>query len=585
MSRYQGEDGARRRRVWPWVVLGVAVLVLGAAAWTVRDVLEAREAAAEVEARGAAVQDALAARDVQALRTEAAALEEASHRMVAATDGPHWWVAARLPWIGDQARPLVVASRAMEAVAADALVPLASMQDLDALEAPAFVDGVLDPYTLEPYRETLAVAADAVAAQVDALDQVSLGATVPEVRDPFLELAARLREVDATVGGAHVAAELLPSMLGGEGPRHYLVVVQNNAEPRATGGIPGALMELTVAEGRMVLGRYLPGAALIDSEETAVLTDEEREIFTEAMARFPQDANFTPQFPRTAEILRTQWEVGTGEEVDAVISVDPVALGWMLEGAPPLDAGGFAITADTVAEVVLNQAYFLYDTPAAQDTFFASVSSRLFATLVGGRASSLDGAERAIEEGRLLLWSAVPAEQDLLETTLFAGATVDRDDALGVFVNDGSGSKIGWYIERDLQVTDYRCADGTLESQRVTLTLTHAYDGDVADLPDYISGGGVYVPAGEFHANVLLMPAEGTSLESALADGDRAMGTRHELDGRELVTVRVELAPGESTTLQYTVVATEDVRAHQVIVTPGPREEEVVVVTEAASGC
>ena len=43
-------------------------------------------------------------------------------------------------------------------------------------------------------------------------------------------------------------------MLGSDGPRHYLLVVQNNAEIRSTGGLPGSFMILNAEDGKLSLG-------------------------------------------------------------------------------------------------------------------------------------------------------------------------------------------------------------------------------------------------------------------------------------------------------------------------------------------
>lgn len=44
-------------------------------------------------------------------------------------------------------------------------------------------------------------------------------------------------------------------MLGGDGPRHYLLMFQNNAEERASGGNPASMAMITVDDGRVTLGR------------------------------------------------------------------------------------------------------------------------------------------------------------------------------------------------------------------------------------------------------------------------------------------------------------------------------------------
>ena len=118
------------------------------------------------------------------------------------------------------------------------------------------------------------------------------------------------------------------------------------------------------------------------------------------------------------------------------------------------------------------------------------------------------------------------------------------------------------------------------------LTLTHTFEGDAADLPAYISGDDVYVPAGEFHANVLLFPAVGSGVTNLTIDGEPAGLNGEKLQGRTATTARVSLAPGQSTTLTYTVDASvAGLLPPAVVQTPGPRERAVEVATDASPGC
>lgn len=588
--RHARTDDASRGRgrmvgFWALVVLGVAVVLLaGAFIWDGIRLVSSQEA---LSSHAAAARTALLDRDAAALSVEVAGLEDSAQTFAGATSGPHWWLAARTPWVADQAVPLMAAGEAVDAVATDALAPLASLGSLDALEAPAFEDGRIDPFTLEPYRATLAEAAAALAAQEAALGEIDLNGTIEQVATPFVDLREQLATVGDIVQGGHVAAELLPTMLGGVEPRTYLVMVQNNAEPRTTGGIPGAVIEVTVDDGRMTQGRYASASSMVVPDGVGGLTEDEERIFTRRMEVYPHDVNFTPEYPRSAEMMTRFWEAEFGETVDGILSVDPVALGWMLEGAPATELDGFTITGENLAEVMLNESYLAYEDPVEQDAFFARASAELFGRIVSGQANVLGGVERAIEAGRFMLWSAETSEEELLATTPVAGAFLERDDALGLFVNDGSGSKIGYYIDNATAVTNHLCADGTLAGQTVEVTLTHAYDRDVADLPEYISGGDVYVPAGEFHANLLIYPAVGTGVTNLTRDGEQTGLNPENHAGRTLGTVRVVLQPGQSTTFDIEIGATQrGLLPPSVVETPGPKPNVYALTADTvAEGC
>ena len=50
------------------------------------------------------------------------------------------------------------------------------------------------------------------------------------------------------------AAKLAPDIFGGNGPRRYLLVVQNNAESRGTGGFIGSYAIITAENGKLSVG-------------------------------------------------------------------------------------------------------------------------------------------------------------------------------------------------------------------------------------------------------------------------------------------------------------------------------------------
>src|SRR5262249_19689500 len=75
-------------------------------------------------------------------------------------------------------------------------------------------------------------------------------AAARQVRDRLARSAAEARRTAD-------AARLAPEILGGHGTRRYLLVVQNNAEARATGGFIGSYGVLTADDGDVSVGKLL----------------------------------------------------------------------------------------------------------------------------------------------------------------------------------------------------------------------------------------------------------------------------------------------------------------------------------------
>lgn len=566
----------RRRRARRVVLAGAGVLVLALGVFVgafAVDAMRMNEAAATLMGSAPAAQSALADGDPQVLEAAVGDLTGSAADFASATSGPHWWVAAHMPWVRDQVRPLMAAGRAVDAVASEALEPLVSVGGLSVLEEPPIEAGRLDPSFLEPYREPLARASHALEAQQDALADVDLDRTVDAVASRFTQLESELGELADMIDGASVTAELLPAMLGGEGSRTYAVILQNNAEPRASGGIPGAVLMVTVDDGAPTLGAYFSAADLLNGHPIEGVTEEELAQFGWEMAVYPHDATFTPQFPRTAQLMSTFVERETGEAPDGVISFDPVALGYMLGSAEPREIEGIEIDGANLASVMLNQAYFEFEDARAQDAFFAQAAGVLFQDILSGGSSSMQGLRRALEEGRFAVWSADPGEQELLAPTS-AGGDMLRDDVwAGVFLNDASGTKMGYYV--DVSVAVGACG--------MEVTVSHGFEGDVADLPDYVAEGVGLVPRGVFSGSLLVFPPVSGSVASVEVDGQESFFGVGVLAGRQLLELPVTLEPGASTAVSVVWAgAAEMPDVGAIAVTPGARGSTVELLPAEA---
>ncbi|WP_234986539.1 DUF4012 domain-containing protein [Demequina sp. NBRC 110055] len=580
MPTVAAHAGTRPARRWPWVVAGAAVLALvpvGLFAWDGYQLLTSVD---ELESSAAAAQQAVTDRDATALTTEVADLQVAAATFAAHSSGWHWDLAAHVPWVSDQTVPLQQVGQSVSVIADDALGPLADMGDLSALEAPPIQDGRIDPFFLEDFRAPLAQASDVLAEQSEQLAAVDMTGTLEQISDPYEGLEDDLSQMGDLVYVAHVAAELLPTMLGGEEPRTYALMVQNNAEPRASGGIPGAVLELTVDDGRVSLGDYIPASTMSDPQNpVATLTDDEERIYSIKMAQYAQNVNFTPEYPRAAEVMAAFWERETGEAVDGVLSIDPVAMGYMLDGMEPVTIDDVEITSDNLAQVLLSDVYWKYPEPQQSDAFFALAARELFGQLLGGTTDVMGGVETAIDQRRFLAWSAHGSEQDLLATVPLAGDLVSDGDTTGVYLNDANGAKIGYYIDQDIEVTNTVCAGGEVRGQTLAVTFTHTYDGDIEELPDYVSGGGQFVDVGQFVANMHFYPPEGSTVTRVEQDGNAALYSPDTHDGRAMLTLRIDLSPGEGTTVEFqTSLAEPAPQAPQVAWTPLSRVANVTDV-------
>ncbi|WP_264031348.1 DUF4012 domain-containing protein [Cellulosimicrobium sp. SH8] len=566
--------GGRRRRHWAswlgWGLILLAVLLVACVALLARDALAARDALTRALDEVPAAEEALRAGDVETAEAALDRVQPYTATARASTDGPLWSLAAHLPVYGQDVRAFSAAAATVDDLAAVVLPSLT--QALGAVEGDSLTltgDGV-DLAPLTEAAPAMARAADAFD-DIDArLARVDPDALHQEIAEPYATLVARTDDLRPVVRTADRLTTLGPAMLGADGPRRYLVVALNSAELRAGGGIPGALAVLTVDGGAVSLERQASTADVPPFAEPVLPLDPGVEqLFTDRVGRYVQDTPLTPDFPTTAELTAAMWEQAQGETLDGVVATDPVALSYLLEATGPLDvpAGDDTVTLDAgnVVQALLSDSYARLEPGPETDAFFASVATSVLGTFLAGGADpglARDALARAADEHRVLLWSAHPDEQDRLAGTVVAGDidTADRAaSSVGVFLNDATGGKMGYYLDTDVRLTGSACTDGgRVDTFSAALTSTAPADAG-SSLPWYVTGGGISgVTPGNVRTVVVLYPPRGGEVGTVRVGGAPTGALVAEVGGRRAASLPVELAPGQSTAVSFTVTSPAD---------------------------
>lgn len=579
------------------------MILLALVALVVLFALQARTAQAELRAAMPLVselrEEALTAQTDAAATTTTAELREHTEAARDAVSGPHWSVAARLPYIGPNVAAARTATEVVDDLADDVLPDLVAATDIVDPARLAPQDGRID---LDPFIE---VAPQVVTAHDAVLDaQQRLGAIDHDrilglLRDPLSDLQGQIDDVAGLTATASRAVQLIPPMMGAEEPREYILMVQNNAEPRSTGGLTGAFLSLRADDGAIELVDQRSAAEVGYFGDGAVeLTDTEVALFGTQLARFPGNVTATPDFPRSAEIIRAMWDEGVGGEVDGVLSLDPVALGSLLNATGPigldddvLDAlgvpsdlfdGDTQLTADNAADIMLNGVYQHIEDTGAQDAFFEVAAAEIFSAVLDGEAepaATVAALVQAGEEGRLLVWPAREDEQALVSGTMLSGELRGDDGrgapVVGVYLNDLSEAKIAYYQRMEVEVEARQCHANGNQDLTVTVTLSSDVPDEVSDFPPSLVGAGRIVDEGDMRSNLLVYAPTGgriTDVRDPETDDVGAFPQIH--DQQVVVARRVNLSPGDSVTTQFDITTGPGFTGDAVLrMTPGPGDE------------
>jgi len=526
--------------------------------------LQARDALNDARRGVEGLREALTQGNAEQADEALATVQEASASARWNTRGPIWWLASQLPAVGNDVGAVRTVSEVADDIAQDVLpdvvaagegVSPASFQPTEGRVGLAGIAAAV------PHLRDARDALDPSVARALALDPESL---TDQIAEPVRELQAQLMDVEDGLDAAVTAAQLLPPMLGENERRTYLILFQNNAEIRATGGIPGAMALVSADDGRIELERQVGTAAFLGSFAKPVLplTEQERALFGELLAVFPADINFTPDFPRTAELAQAMWRKRTGQTVDGVVSADPIALSYLLAGTGPVRlSGGRTLTAANAVEFLLNEVY-LEVAPEQQDALFADAARAGFEAVAAGQGDPgtvLDGLLRASEEGRLLVWSDRDEEQVLLADRLAGELPTESGSTpnVGVYFNDGTGAKMDYYLDYDVDVESIACDVTQSQELQVTVTMTSTAPEDAASLPESVIGPGFGAPPGWIRTNVLVYAPRGGVIEDRLIDGEELVSASLEHQGRPVALQTIDLKPGQAHELAFDVVTGE----------------------------
>ena len=585
-----------RRRIFRtvrWSLLAVGIFfvaVCGWVAWDARGVQDDLQTAAS--AMGTLQEEVLAG-DTAAVQAAVSTVQQSSGDAARVSGRPHWAIATVLPWIGPNVAAVSQVATAVDDIAQGALPDLQVAVDTLNPAALAPVGGVID---LAPLTESApaviavdAVMQDALARLVD----IDRGQLLPVVAEAVDQATGELESASAQTRTAARVVRLLPPMLGADGPRDYLLLVQNNAEQRATGGIPGLVLQIHVEDGRLEIVDERSALEVGSFPEPVLeLSETETTLFGAQLGRYMQDVTFTPDFPRTGELASAMWLQRFGVAVDGVLSVDPVALQAMLGVTGPLMVDGVSLTETDAAATLLNGIYLDRPDPQAQDAFFAAAASEIFESVTSGAGDASAAIEVLADQAgdrRLLLWSAHPEEQAHLTGTVLAGDLIGQSGdrpVVGVFINDGSAAKIGYYLDTRVSLESLECRPDGSQTMSVHLTLSSTVSEDeIGSLPSYVTGDGDgYVEPGHQQLNVLVYAPEGGAITSFDAgDGEGVLSQVH--DGLPVIARTVTIAPGESFEAEIELRSgpggsgDTDLR-----VTPGPRPAALETTASSCMG-
>jgi len=550
-----------------WVPIGVLVMLIvtgvagGVAAKKLYD--QAMSAKSDLEQAiplVGQVQQSMLVGDTAKAKTTITQITALTSAAKAKTSTDLWKNVEWVPVAGPNLAAVRVAADSVDALVRDAVSPLTAI-DLQALMPK---DGAFDVKNLTALADDITRADTTVKRIQHDLAGLDRSALIPQVASGITKLDDELAKIGPVLTPAHNALTILSKALGSNGPQHYLLVFQNNAESRGTGGNPAAVALLTAENGKITLTQQAGSGDFHNAREQPIIPlDPQLEaLYGTKIGRWIQDSTLSPDFTDTANIVRAYWAESFGTPIDAVASFDPVALSYLLRAIGPVTLPtGDVLTADNAVPLLLNEVYARYPDGAEQDAFFASAAKAVFDGLLSSHPDPktlLDALSKAANEGRLLYAPGAKEQAELLAGTP-VGGNMPADNAkttdLGVYLDDITEGKLDYYMRMSIAAKSTQCQAGATPTFTSTVTLKNTLDpGAVADLPVYIAPGRFF-PKGDVSTDMYLYGPVGSALTGVTVNGQPFSGTAMPHLGRTAVKVNVLTHPGEAVTIEATFTA------------------------------
>lgn len=464
------------------------------------------------------------------------------HRIASAVHGnlrvgmPLFHGASVLPWVGETAGAvptLMEAGRGLVDVGFGAITLFLQTAQVN----PDSGVIALAAQTFDEQTEGFAVLRTRVAAIRADLEQIDTSRLLDFAATPVSQVQATVRLMEAGLQ----LSPALPGLLGTDGPRTYLLLMQNNHELRPTGGFISAVGSISVANGSLgeieIEDSYRIASNAFD--HPAAPAALQRYMGIELI--FVRDANWSPDFPTTAALVQALYTQDMQQPVHGVVALDLHAVQELVNALGPiyLEGAETPITGENFVEQVIQfweQPLETGDTLESaglgewwnqRKDFMPALAEAAIAKLRSGQVNPLAVAQAAVtvlDTGALQVWLAEPGANQTLAELGWAGeiAAPPGRDFLAVVDTNMGYNKVDAVLSRgvDYAVTwenGQAIATADLHYRHPTPVPGHVcdpeprYGENYADMTErcYFNYVRIYVPRGSE-----LMDVEGLDRDS-----------------------------------------------------------------------
>lgn len=364
-----------------------------------------------------------------------------------------------------------------------------------------------------------------------------------------MSLSERLSLYSNLVKKARALSYILPGVVAREGSKNYLILLQNNAELRPTGGFIGSFAKVQF-EGGKLKKLEVNDIYAIDGQ-LKIHVEPPKEILKDLGQKdfYLRDSNWEPDFPTAARQAEWFYTKETGERAEGVVALDISAIEDLLKVVGSLDLADYnqTVTAENLFEKALSMSEInFFPGTQAKKSFLTSLTASLFNKLfflpnqnwpavVTSLGKSLKEKHMSIYLDNPRLFSYVVSQN--WASLLPRAAEGDLTDFLAPVEANLGANKANYYLDRKLNLETTIGKDGGV-SHKLRVAYTNRSPSDA-------------FPAGKYKNRMRIYLPFGTKLNKAVwGESDISKDVSSFVDyGRSGYSFLIELLPKEQKTL------------------------------------
>ncbi len=355
--------------------------------------------------------------------TQSAAGVESEARLIA----PLLYAAEPVPWIGPTlaAIPNFLSAGRTSAVMGQTVLRLIADQGTTAgdVEIPMLLAAALraEPQAFVDLGEHAAT-----------IEQLLASVPASQLLSPLDTYVAQAQSGVHILKAGLEMAPVLPELLGFGTPQTYLILVQNNQELRATGGFISAVGTLIMDQGRPSSLDFVDSYEIARNDIDHPWAPEPLKQYMGIELMFLRDANWSPDFPTSAQLARSLYAQDAGVQVDGVVSVDLRAVELLIGALAPLAVPG--ADEPVTGENLIRQLQRFWDQPLDSDgsaqteegdwwtkrkDFMPIMAKAALARIEGGDFNPpalVAAVDSALNERGIQVWLADPTANETIVT-------------------------------------------------------------------------------------------------------------------------------------------------------------------------